>query len=214
MNQIAGINPLDILIGVLLGVGILIGILRGVLPQLISIISMWLALVATLWLYKPFSVRILQGVGLPALGSDTLAFLILIIVFSVGIGLIIKALSTPPEERKQKKKSKEDPLAEAAKSATQRFVVGPLNMIGGAIMGFILTGLWIALILGLLQFIFQPAEVPLEQAGSFTRGITTNMHNSILVPYFNQVLILLFTSVSRFAPRNADILNQLLQLLQ
>ena len=36
-----------------------------------------------------------------------------------------------PHDRiaEKKKKSKEDPLAEAAKSATQRFIIGPLNLI-------------------------------------------------------------------------------------
>jgi len=91
-------------------------------------------LVVTLWLYKPFSINILQGLGIPTIGSDTMSFLILLFIFVNAFNLGVKALSAPPEERKKKKKSKEDPLAEAAKSASQRFVIGPLNMIGGAVM--------------------------------------------------------------------------------
>jgi hypothetical protein len=187
--------------------------MRGIASQLMSLVSIWLALVATLWLYKPFSTRILQGLGLPETGSDTLAFLILLIVFFNAIRLIIKALSTPPEERKRKKMSKEDPLAEAAKSAGERFVVGPLNLIGGAALGLILTVLWMALLLGLLQFIFQPTETPVGDYGTFARRITQNLRTSALIPFFNQVLSLLARSVSWFVPEEANILNRVLGLL-
>ena len=59
-----GLNTLDFLLIIILGIGLLVGIMRGIVPQIMSVVSIWLALVATLWLYKPFSVHILQGVGL------------------------------------------------------------------------------------------------------------------------------------------------------
>jgi hypothetical protein len=198
---------------VILFIGILVGIIKGVLPQLFSIISIWLGLVVTLWLYKPFSFRILQGLGLPKIGSETLAFLLLLVVFFNAVRLIVKSLSTPPEERKQRKMSKDDPLAEAAKSATQRFVIGPLNMLGGAVTGFILTGLWITLVLAAIQFIFQPTDVPVEYSG-FSRGIVTNLKGSTLVPIFNSVLSLLSQSVDLFIPKNADMLRKVLESIK
>jgi hypothetical protein len=121
-------------------------------------------------------------------------------------------MSTPPEERKQRKKSKEDPLAEAAKSVTQRFVIGPLNMLGGAVTGFILTGLWITLILAAVQFIFQPTDIPGQYSGP--KGMVTNLKTSTLVPIFNQVLFLLSQSVSLFIPKNADILKKVLEFIR
>lgn len=210
--DIAGLNTLDLLLLVILFIGALVGAVRGMLPQLFSLASIWLGLVVTLWLYKPFSNYILQGLGIPPTGSDTLSFLILFIVFFNAIRLIIKLISTPPEERKQKKKSKEDPLAEAAKSATQRFVIGPLNLLGGAVLGVILVALWMAIILGVMQFLFQPADLP--TGGGFSARMTLNLRSSALLPMFNQILAWLVWSVSLFVPKNATILKNVLGLLE
>jgi len=133
-------------------------------------------------------------------------------VFFNAIRIIIKLISTPPEERKQKKKSKEDPLAEAARSATQRFVIGPLNLLGGAVLGVILMALWLAIILGVMQFLFQPADVP--AGGGFSARMSLNMRTSALLPVFNQILAWLVWSVSFFVPKNATILKDVLGFIE
>jgi hypothetical protein len=210
--DIAGLNTLDLLLLVILFLGALVGAARGMSPQMFSLASIWLGLVVTLWAYKPFSIYILQGLGIPPTGSDTLSFLLLFIVFFNAIRLIIKLLGTPPEERKRKKISKEDPLAEAAKSATQRFIVGPFTLLGGAVLGVILVALWTAIILGVMQFLFQPANIP--TGGGFSAAMSSNMRNSALLPFFNQILGWLVWSVNFFVPKNADILKRVLGLLE
>jgi uncharacterized membrane protein required for colicin V production len=210
--DIAGLNTLDLLLLVFLFIGALVGAVRGMVPQVFSLASIWLGLVLTLWFYKPFSNYILQGLGLPPTGSDTISFLILFIVFFNAVRIIIKLISTPPEERKRKKKSEEDPLAEAAKSATQRFVVGPLNLLGGALLGIILMALWLAIILGVMQFLFQPADIPTGRG--FSARMTLNLRASALLPVFNQILSWLVWSVSLFVPKNATILKNVLGLLE
>jgi hypothetical protein len=208
--QIAGLNALDLLLIFITLIGAGIGVTQGVLSQLLTLVSIWLGLVVTLWLYKPFSINILQGLGLPVIGSDTMAFFILLLIFVNALNLGVKALSTPPEERKMKKKSEDDPLAEAAKSATQRFVIGPLNMLGGAVMGFVLTTLWIAIVIGVMQFIFQPALVS-PGGGAGSGSMVTNLSTSRLVPLYNQVLLVLVQSVNWFTPKNADILRKIFE---
>jgi hypothetical protein len=208
--SIAGLtlNNLDLLLIVILFVGVLIGLVRGMMPQLISAVSIWLGLVITLWLYKPFSFRILQGLGIGKTGADTLSFFILLIVFFNAVRLLVNYLSKPPEEKIQKKKSKDDPLAEAAKTTTERFVIGPLNALGGMAMGFILITLWMAIILGAFQFILQDA---LFEAGVPKPGLTRELKQSMLVrSYFNQVLWVLAQSVDLFIPKNADIFKVVL----
>ncbi len=201
-------NALDFLMIFILFIGMIVGVMRGVLPQLFSLISIWLGLVTTLWLYQLFSFHILQGLHIPAIGSDTMSFLILLIVFVTIFNLLVKSLSAPPEERKRRKKSKDDPLAFAAASATQRFVIGPLNFIGGAVMGFILTMLWAALVLAAMQFIFQPTEAPVGVG--FTVNMTNQLRGSLTVPWFNKVLYILNQSVTWFVPHNADFLRKVL----
>ena len=210
--DIVGLNTLDLLLLVFLFIGALVGAVRGAVPQLFSLASIWLGLVVTLWLYKPFSNYILQGLGLPPTGSDTLSFLILFVVFFNAIRIIIKLVSTPPEERKQKKKSEIDPLAEAAKSATQRFIIGPLNLLGGAVLGVILMALWMAILLGVMQFLFQPADVP--AGAGFSARMSLNLRTSTLLPIFNQILGWLVWSVSFFVPKNATILKKVLGFIE
>ena len=216
--QVLGLNTLDLLLIVILIVGILAGFVRGALSQLISVVSIWLGVVATLWLYKPFSERILQpetsGLGIAKTAADVLAFLILLLVFFNAFRLLVRYLAVPPEEkkRKQRRRGQVGPTEETGPSATQRFITGPLNALGGLAMGFVLTTLWLALVLGVLQFIFQPTGTDVPYSG-FTRGLITNMRTSSLLPLLNGVLGGLVQSVDLFVPRNADILKAFLRFI-
>jgi uncharacterized membrane protein required for colicin V production len=210
--SILGLNNLDLLLIIFLLIGVMIGFVRGIVPQLISIASIWLGLVATLWLYRPFSERIIQdALGMGKTGGDTLAFLILLLVFFNAFRLIVRTLSTPPEERRKRRKDSEDPLAEAAKSFSER-MIGFVNAIGGMILGFILTALWLALLLGVLQFIFQPTATEVPYSG-FTRGLVTNLRTSALRSWFNSLLWLLSQSLDLFIPRDADIFRTVLRTI-
>lgn len=220
--NVLGLNAFDLLLLVLVFVGALIGFVRGVVPQLISLVSIWIGLIATLWLYKPLSERVLQpetsGFGMSKTPADTIAFLILLVVFFNAFRLVVKYLAVPPEERRKKRKKKkfqDDPLADATPSAMQRFFYGPINAIGGIVMGFILTVLWLSLLLGVLQFIFQPTGTQVPYTG-FINGLITNMRRSTLLPLFNAVLSGLTTSVSLFIPaavREDNILKAFLQFI-
>jgi uncharacterized membrane protein required for colicin V production len=210
IRQTTGLNTLDLLLLLILFIGVMIGFVRGVLPQVISAVSIWLGLVATLWLYKPFSNRIIQdALNIGGTGGDTLAFLILLLVFFNLIRFFVRKLSTPPEERKKRRKDPDDPLAVAAKSAAER-IAGVFNALGGMVMGFVLTTLWLALLLGVLQFIFQPTDVSVEYTG-YARGLVRNLRGSSLLPLFNSVLWALSQSVGFFIPKNADILRDVIQ---
>lgn len=216
--QLLGLNTLDLLLFVILFVGILIGFVRGAVSQIVSVVSIWLGLVVTLWLYKPLSERILQpdvsGFGMAKTPADVLAFLILLLVFFNAFRLLVKYLAVPPEEKKKKKRKrgKVGPPEDVTPSAYQRFIGGPLNAIGGLAMGLILTTVWLALILGVIQFIFQPTGTDVPYTG-FSRGMVTNLRTSTLLPLFNRVLFVIVQSVTLFVPRNADILKGVLEII-
>lgn len=198
--NIVGLNTLDLLIIVILLIGTLIGLTRGALAQIASAISIWLGLVAALWLYRPFSINILQGLGVGSRASDTLAFVVLLIVFFNAFRLIVRYLTKPPEEKKRKKMSRHDPLAEAAKSASQR-VAGIFQLLGGMVMGFILTTFWLTIYLAVIQFSLQTVT---------SGGLVSNLRTSTLVPVFNNILSALVVSVDLFVPKNANILKAVL----
>src|SRR6185503_16442935 len=108
--QLLGLNTLDLLFVVILFVGVLAGFIRGAVSQIVSVVSIWLGLVTTLWLYKSLSERVLQpdtsGFGMEKTAADVLAFLILLLVFFNAIRLLIKYLAVPPEEKKKKKRKR------------------------------------------------------------------------------------------------------------
>jgi hypothetical protein len=219
MQPILGLNTLDLLLLVILFVGILAGFVRGAVSQIVSLVSIWLGLVVTLWLYKPLSERILQpevsGFGMAKTPADVLSFLILLLVFFNGFRLLVKYLAVPPEEKKRKKKKRRGtvgPPDDVTPSAYQRFIGGPLNAVGGLAMGFILTAIWLALLLGVIQFIFQPTGTDIPYSG-FAGGLVRNLRTSSLLPLFNQILFVIVQSVTLFVPRNADILKGVLEVI-
>jgi len=201
LQLVTELNTLDYLLVFILFLGIVVGLIRGTLPQLISVASIWLGLLASLWLYRPLSNNILQGLGFAKTGSDAMAFFILLIVFFNAIRLIVKALTVPPEEKKQKprkRKGQVGPVVEAAKTAKDKYILGPLGALGGMAMGLVLTTLWVALILGVLQFVFQVDVTEAAGVSVPGSGLVNQLKGSTLVAYFNRVLWLLVRSVSFF----------------
>jgi hypothetical protein len=216
MVQVGFLNVLDLLLLLILFIGIIIGFLRGALTQIISLASIWLGLLLTLWLYKLFSKYILQEIMNPN-NADTMAFLILLIVFFNAIRLIVKSLTAPPEQKghqKKRKKNPDDPLDEAPRSAREKYIVGPFGAIGGMVMGLILTIVWLSIILGVLQFTFQIDAASVGGVEVSGRGVANQLRSSALVPYFNRVLWLIVQSLSLFLlDPSADILQRVVESL-
>ena len=206
--QVGFLNVLDLLLLFILFIGILIGFIRGAVPQIISMASIWLGLLVTLWLYKLLSKFILQAFLSPN-AADTMSFLILLIVFFNAIRLIVKSLTTSPEEKKKKRKNKDDPRDEAPPLDRERFVTGPLNALGGMFMGRVLAILWTSIILGVLQFSFRVDVGSVPGVAVSGRGLANQLQGSFLGPYFNRVLWLLVKSLELFVlDPAADILQK------
>jgi uncharacterized membrane protein required for colicin V production len=185
-------NEFDMLVGFILCLGIIYGAIRGAVRQLTGILSFWLALVISLWLYRPFSTRILLGVftdASPAI-MDSFAFIILMLVFNVGILLVFILTSTSPEERHSKKKKKIEDMMDQSERGSFSTI---MNAVGGLFMGFITTTLWLSISLALVQYI-------LFSSSGLGEGIKASMVKSMLLPYFNQVLGYLYLSVKFFTP--------------
>jgi hypothetical protein len=209
--EIYGFNTLDLLLMFILFLGTIIGMLRGPATQLVSAASIWLALLISLWTYRLLSVYIfIESELFSRTSGDALAFAIMFIVLFNGIRLIIRYLTKPPEEKKRKPKKRgqvgpvdDKPLVTPMK----RYVFGPLLLLSGAVLGLILTTVWTAIILGVLQFFFQ-VDVT-QVTGGTGRGLVAQLTSSSLVPYFNNVLFFLVRSLDMFVlDDSADILKR------
>ncbi len=217
MVQIWYFNALDLFLLFVLFIGIMIGFMRGPTPQIISLASIWFGLLATLWTYRLLSINILQGLDIASKPSDIMAFWILLIVFFNIIRLIVKSLTTSPEDKKKKPKKKGTvgPI-EDVDSVGKRLVGGPVHVLGGMIMGFVLTTIWIAIIFGVMQFTFQVnvSAVPGTGVTVSNVGMANQIRTSFLMPYFNQVLWVIVKSLELFVlDPTADILSNVVSSL-
>jgi uncharacterized membrane protein required for colicin V production len=210
--EILGFNTLDLLLIFIVFIGGLIGLLRGIGPQLMSAASIWLALLAALWTYRILSVNIfLESEMFGKTSADALSFMIMFLVFFHSIRLVIRYLTKPPENRKKKvsRKGKVGPIEETPPSPVQRFIVGPIMALGGAVLGVILTVVWTAIILGVLQFFFQVDVTEATGVSVPGSGIVNQLQSSTLVPFFNLVLFYLVKSLDLFVfDDSANILSR------
>lgn len=187
-------NMLDYLLVLVLLIGVFWGLMQGVGRLLIGLFSLYVGLVASLLLYRPlgaFFRELLPGMSVS--GSQALAFVFLLLLIVNGLSLLTRFLGTPPEERKRKKKGE---MQEAVERGGTRFVIGPLNALGGLLVGLVVTAVWTSLILAVLQFALR--------AGGPVRGVGASLAHqlsmSALVPVFNYVLFLVYRSVSVWLP--------------
>lgn len=205
-----GLNTLDLLLIFLLFIGALVGFIRGVGPQLMSLASIWLALLLSLYVYPVLSKNIfMESEMFGKTTSDAVSFLILFVIFFNIIRLGIRYLTKPPEEKKKKarRKGHVGPVEEKPPTFTQRFIVGPLLALSGMALGVLLMGLWLAILFGVAQFFMQINVT--GAAGGASVGMGNQIASSTLIPYFNRLLWVLVQSVDIFVlNKNSDILKQ------
>ncbi len=187
-------NMLDYLLVLVLLIGVFWGLMQGMGRVLIGLFSLYVGLVASLLLYRPlgaFFRELLPGMSVS--GSQALAFIFLLLLIVNGLSLFTRFLETRPEERKHKKKGE---VQEAVERESARFVIGPLNALGGLLVGLVVATVWTSLILAVLQFALRAAGPVRGMGASFAHQLST----SALVPVFNYVVFLVYRSVSIWLP--------------
>ena len=195
-------NWLDLLL-FLIVIGIMLwGMFRGVVAQLIGLFGLYVAIVASLWLYP--SLAILVGILMPRLsesGRETVAFLFLFIFISNVISATVRfALVTPPEERKRKKPREQEGIVDAVAKTSERFIFAPLNLLGGMVFAIISVCVWISLVMALLRYGLAVPWVAYDGVRAF---VFQGLLESRLSGLFDQVLSIVYASVSPWVPRTA-----------
>lgn len=184
-------NEFDLLLAFMVFLGIVFGAIRGGSKQIVGLLSIWLALVIDLRVYKIFSVNILQGQfkGASPVVMDSFSFILFMIIITAAIQLIFIFTTKPPEEKRRKKVKDLNDLLDKTNKGSGTTI---LNVFFGLFTGFLGTVLWLSIGLALLQYLL--ASV------SGWGAVKTSMANSMLLPYFNVALQYLYLSVKFFAP--------------
>jgi uncharacterized membrane protein required for colicin V production len=185
-------NAFDFLLIFFIILGAAWGVIQGAGRLLIGFFSLYVGLVVSLLLYRPIANwfrDLLPAMSLE--GSQSLAFILLLLVFVNGISLLIRLLGTPPEERRRARRGQ---VEEALAHGSRRFITGPLNQLVGLLVGLLVTVVWISLLLAILQYALR-AGIP-----GLGGALRTQIGASQLVPWFNVVLAQVYWSVSFWVP--------------
>ena len=198
-------NALDFLLIFFLVIGALWGLLRGAGRLLIGLFSLYVGLVIALVLYRPLGAFFRDLVPeMSVSGSQALAFVILLLAFVNGISFLTRYFGTPPEERKRKKRGD---VQEAVAEGGMRFLTGPLNQLVGLVLGILVAIVWVSLLLAVVQSVLRSGFATGSGVGAFR----TQLQTSVLVPWFNYALALIYSAVSFWIPGDApNILSGLL----
>ncbi|GEM_PF-663858 len=208
------LNAFDYLLILTMLVGAVWGALQGVGRLLIWIFSLYIALIIALMLYQPlgnFFFDLLPGFSL--IGSQALAFtLILFIVFG-GTNLFVHVANIPPEERRRRGATILD-LEELRDTSwrawLRRLVIGPLTTLFGFVVGLLVTVAVLSLVLAVAQFLVR-TEVTVGPLGA---NLREQLRTSSLAPMFNIALYVLYRAVRIWLPGGEvpDIFSRVLTL--
>lgn len=192
-------NWLDLLL-VLIVVGTMLwGMYRGAVLQLIGLLGLYVAIVASLWLYP--SLAILVGMLIPKLsqsGRETTAFLFLFIFVSNVVSAMMRSLvAAPPEERKRKKPPEEEGITDALAKTSERFIFAPLNLLGGMVFALISACVWISLVTAALRY---SLLLPWPAYDGVRVFLLDGFLQSRLIYLFDAAMIIIYTSVSPWVP--------------
>jgi hypothetical protein len=191
---------LDLLLFLIVVGTMLWGMFRGAVRQLIGLLGLYVALVASLWLYPSFA--ILVGALMPNLsenGRETIAFLFLFILVSNIVSAMVRSVFvTSPEERKRKKPLEEEGITDAAAKTAQRFIFAPLNLLGGMVFALISACVWISLVTALLRYTLMVPWLAYDGIRAF---LLQGLLDSQLMGLFDAALRITYTSVSPWVPR-------------
>lgn len=197
------LNEFDLLVIIFLLIGVIYGAFRGAGRQIIGLFSAWLGLIVCLWLYIPFSRRILKGIFLKQenvesasnVVFDTFAFFMLLIVFSAIVQFIIVQTTKSPEEKTdQSGKTFID-------RANQKNTISIVNLLGGLITGFVVTAVWVSILMAPVQH----ALFSMNTSSGFFIQLKSAMSTSFLVPYFKLVLGGIYASIQFFIPSSGGL---------
>lgn len=187
-------NSLDYMLIVLLLLGTFWGMMQGVVRLLTDLLGMYIGLVVTLLVYRPigdFFRRLVPGMSVS--GSEALAFALCMTVLVTGLSLVSRFTGIPPENRKRRRKLN---VEETQPTGCRRRVLSPMNQLGGLLVGFVVSIIWLSLALAVLQFLFRWGGSNVGAA----RGLRIQLQTSDLVPVANHVVYLIYRSVSFWFP--------------
>ncbi|MGQ9785172.1 MAG: hypothetical protein ACUVSJ_01795 [Anaerolineae bacterium] len=192
------LNAFDYLLILILLAGAMWGAFQGMGRLLIWIFSLYIALIIALVSYQPLGYFLLDLIpAFSLIGSQALAFTVVLFIVFGGTNLFVHVANIPPEERRRRGGTPFTELGDTDwRTWVHRLVVGPLTTLIGFIVGLVVTAAALSLVLAVLQFLVR-GEVATDTLGAILRD---QLRTSSLLPMFNIVLYVLYRAVRIWLP--------------
>jgi hypothetical protein len=147
-------NGFDFLIFGFIVFGSLLGFFQGVLRQVINLVSIYVAIVVALFLYRPFGSALgLIAPGMSVNARETLAFAFILVFINTFVTFNARDLTIDPKPAKEGIEA--GIVQSPVTRLSRRFLLAPLNVLGGLAFGFISSCVWVGLVVILVRFIMQ-----------------------------------------------------------
>ena len=170
------LNPFDVLIVFAVLVGTILGFVRGLVRMLLTLAVLYVAAVLGLTLHRPFSNWIIYIFGLPESISLGLAFILIVVVASAIMNFVLR-------------RTYKD---------TELPGIRQIDQLGGMIIGFLVTCVWIGFAILVLAFFLTGADT---QATAMQRNVLDYFRRSALVPIFYDFLGIALATLKPWMPR-------------
>ncbi|MFN2224855.1 MAG: CvpA family protein [Anaerolineae bacterium] len=170
------LNPFDVLIVFSVLVGTVLGFVRGLVRMLLTLAVLYVAAVLGLTLHRPFSNWIIYIFGLPESISLGLAFLLIVAVASIIMNFVLR-------------RTYKD---------TELPGIRQIDQLGGMIIGFLVTCVWIGFAILVLAFFL---TAPDTQTTGLQQNVLDYFRRSALVPIFYDFLGIALATLKPWMPR-------------
>ena len=175
-NVPSWLNPFDVLIVLALLAGVALGFVRGLVRMVLSLVVLYFAAVAAITLYTPLGSWLRTIAGLPVFLSQGLSFLFILIVLSSAINLLLR-------------RTYKD---------TELPGVRQIDQLGGMVVGFFLSVVWIGFSILIIAFFLRSAlghEAPYQQV------VLAYFRRSTLIPIFYRALPVMMATLRPWMPK-------------
>jgi hypothetical protein len=189
-------NGFDFLIFGFIVFGALLGFFQGVLRQVINLASIYVAIVIALFLYRPFGSALgLIAPGMSVNARETLAFAIILVFINTFVTFNARDLTIDPKPAKTGIDAELEQSAAARLS--RRFILAPVNHLGGMAFGFVSSCVWVGLGIIMLRFILQ---VSWPGYDGIRMLFVDGLHTSALAQFAEWPIMIIRNSVQIWTP--------------
>jgi uncharacterized membrane protein required for colicin V production len=171
-----GINPFDVIIIVILLGGVFIGMLRGLVRMVLNLLVLYVGAVLAVTFHIPLANYVYRIFAFPSRLSVSLSFVLILIVTYIVLTFIIR--------RTYKE--------------TELPGIRQLDQLGGLVVGFLVTALWIGF--GLLVISFFLSTAPVDVQG-VQKNLITYFRRSAMVDVFYRFLPVALATLRPWMPK-------------